>query len=578
MANDLTFGDDLRAKLATGADKLADAVVATLGPGGKYVLIEHPYGGPESTKDGVTVAKSISLEDQTENLGAMLLKIAAVRTNDIAGDGTTTATLLAQQMYKAGLQAVSEGGRATYNPVFLTRGIERAVRIAVDALAGVTKEVKGGDQIHDVALISANYDEVIADVINLAINGGTVEPKHEGEAAKEYEGVGAKGVIAVKESRTHETTIDFVEGYEFERGFISPYLITDVERMVAEVTANIDDKVYVLVYDGKLGVQDLVRVLESAPDKEKRRFLLIAEDYTPETLYTLVMNKVNENIKAVAVKAPGFGDSRKQMLQDIAVSVGGQVISAETGVTIEKLAAEGLLVGTSTKPGYLGRADEVHVTGDSTTILNGAGTDADIEKRVKALEAARKKSDSDYEKEKLDERIGKLSGKAAVIYVGAYNETEMKARKDRVEDALNATRAAAAEGIVPGGGVAYLRLSEAIYAASKKEKNTSVKEGMLIVSRALETPVQRIAANAGASAEEVLAMLKAGESPSYGYDALNEKYGDMYELGILDPALVVRTAIENAASVAVNFLNTQCAVTLIPEKEEGHGQDMRGMM
>ena len=469
---------------------------------------------------------------------------------------------------------MSEEGRATYNPVFLTRGIERAVRIAVDALGGVTKEVKEGDQIHDVALISANYDEVIADVINLAINGGTVEPKQEGEPAKDYQGVGAKGVIAVKESRTNETTIDFVEGYEFERGFLSPYFITDVERMTAEIS----EDVFVLVYDGKLGLQDLVKVLEAAPDKEKRRFLLIAEDYSPEALYTLVMNKVQGNIQAVAVKAPGFGDSRKQMLQDIAVAVGAQVVSAETGVTIEKLAAEGLLVGTKAKPGYLGRADEVHVSGDSTTILKGAGTDADIEKRVKTLEAARKKSDSDYEKEKLDERIGKLSGKAAVIYVGAYNETEMKARKDRVEDALNATRAAAAEGIVPGGGVAYLRLSEAIYAASKKEKNTSVKEGMLIVARALETPVQRIAQNAGASAEEVLAALKAGESPSYGYDALNEKYGDMYELGILDPALVVRTALENAASVAVNFLNTQCAVTMIPEKEGEKGQDMHGMM
>lgn len=571
MANDLAFGDDLRTRLEQGADKLADAVVATLGPGGKYVLIEHPYGGPESTKDGVTVAKSISLEDQTENLGAMLLKTAAVKTNDIAGDGTTTATLLAQQMYKAGLKAVSEEGRATYNPVFLTRGIERAVRIAVDALAGVTKEVKEGDQIHDVALISANYDEVIADVINLAINGGTVEPKHEGEAAREYEGVGAEGVIAVKESNTHETTIDFVDGYEFEKGFLSPYFITDIERMAADV-----EKPYILVYDGTLGVQDLIKVLEAIPEGE-RNLLLIAEKFSPDTLITLVTNKMRETIRAVAVNAPGYGDSRKRMLEDIAVSVGAQVISAEKDLYIEKMTPQDL-VGTKTKPGMLGRAGEVHVSGDTTTILKGAGSQEGIEQQVRSLQAQKKKSTSDYEKEKLDERIGKLSGKAAVIYVGAYNETEMKARKDRVEDALNATRAAAAEGIAPGGGVAYLRLSEAIHAAAKKEKNASVKEGMLIVARALETPVQRIAQNAGASPDEVLAALKAGESPSYGYDALNEKYGDMYELGILDPALVVRTAIENAASVAVSFLNTQCAVTTIPEKDEGKGGDMHGMM
>ncbi len=568
MAKELTFGNEVRTQLAAGADKVARAVCATLGPGGKFVFIETGWGSPNVTKDGVTVAKEVvPLEDAVENLGAMLLKEAATKTNDVAGDGTTTATLLAQSMYTRGLKTM-EGDKRP-NPIYLRRGIESAVKFVVEGLETLTKEVKK-DELYSVALISSNYNEELAGIIDLAINGGTLKSKDdEGEPAT-YEGVGPHGMITVKEGRTHETTVEFVEGYEFDRGYKAPIFITDQEREVAEI-----EKPYVVLYDGKLNSPEiLVRLLDAIPEGE-RNVVFIADDYSQDVLATLYLNGVKGTIQPAAVIAPGFGDRRKEMLDDIATVIGGEVISAERGHSIDKMSKENLLA-------MCGRAKHVRVDKNKTTLIDSAGEQAAIDKRVKSLEGQMKKTTSDYESEKkMEERIARLTGKVAVIYVGAFTETEMKAKKYSIEDALNAVRAASAEGIVAGGGVAYLRLGQMLDAYITKQKglNADARLGMGIVAEALREPLCKIAENAGADAGAVLEKVSANENPSFGYDALNHEYQDMFDkkVGIVDPVLVVRSAIVNAASVAMSLLNAECAVTDIPEKDGGAGPAMPHM-
>lgn len=567
MAKELTFGNDVRSKLAAGVDKVARAVCATLGPGGKFVFIETGWGSPNVTKDGVTVAKEVvPLEDPVENLGAMLLKEAATKTNDVAGDGTTTATLLAQSMYTRGLKTI-EGDKKP-NPIYLRRGIESAVKFVVEGLETLTKEVKK-DELYNVALISSNHNEELAGIIDLAINGGTIKPKDDEGEPVAYEGVGPHGMITVKEGRTHETTVEFVEGYEFDRGYKAPIFITDQERMVAEI-----EKPYVVLYDGKLNSPEiLVKLLDAIPEGE-RNVVFIADDFSQDVLATLYLNGVRGAVQPAAVIAPGFGDRRKEMLDDIAIVTGGEVISAERGHSIDKMSKENILA-------MCGKAKHVRVDKDKTTLIDSAGDRAAIDKRVKMLEGQMKKSTSDYESEKMEERIARLAGKVAVIYVGAFTESEVKPKKYSIDDALNAVRAASAEGIVPGGGVAYLRLGQMLEAYIKKQKglNADAKLGMGIVAEALREPLYKIAENAGADAGEVLEKVSANENPSFGYDALNHEYQDMFDkkVGIVDPALVVRSAIVNAASVVMSLLNAECAVTIIPEKDGGAGPAMPHM-
>ncbi|MBS3165374.1 chaperonin GroEL [Candidatus Woesearchaeota archaeon] len=548
--NKLDFGTDAREKLAMGADKLAQAVTATLGPGGREVIIQTQWGSPTVTKDGVTVAKAIELEDALENLGATLLKEAAIKTNDTAGDGTTTATLLAQSMYRAGLKAIES---ENVNPVYLRRGIEQAVRAIGEQLSSLKRDVRDAEEIRNVALISSNHDESIADIISIAISGGTLR-KGEEDAA-EYQGVGPNGVITVKEGKTSDTSLEFVEGYEFDRGFRSPYFITNPERLSAELPAP-----HIVLYDGKMGLPEVVKVLEEGMKSDPRPFLFIAEDFDEQALATLVLNTLKGHIRAAAVKAPGFGDRRKALLEDIAIATGGKVISSEAGLYLEKMTSAAVLE-------CLGSADEVTVGKDATTILGARAAPGAVESRVRLLEKESEATASDYDKEKLQERIAKLAGKVAVINIGAYTEMEMKERKYRVEDAMNATRAASKEGIVPGGGVAYLRLAQGLEERIAAEKDPSTKKGVQLVADALRQPAYHIAKNAGADADAVLKRLSAGKE-AFGYDALRQEYGDMYTLGVIDPALVVRSAIENAASVAVHLLNAECAVTVIPEKKD----------
>jgi len=545
MAKQLAFSEDARRRLKVGVDTLAEAVKTTLGPKGRNVALDKKWGAPTVTHDGVTVAKEIELEDPYENMGAQLLKEAATKTNDIAGDGTTTATVLAQAIVNEGLKNVAAGA----NPMLLKRGIEMAASTAAQAIRDNSIEVKGKDDIAHVASISA-ADTAIGELI-----------------AEVMDKVGKDGVITVEESKGLAFETEYVDGMQFDRGYISPYFITDQETMQAELS-----EPYVLIYDKKISTaQDLVPILEKLVQTGKRDLLIIAEDVDGEALATLVLNKLRGTFNVVGVKAPGFGDRRKAMLQDIAILTGGTVITEEMGRKLDSTTLEDL-----------GRADKVSSTKDDTTIVGGAGTEEAITGRINQIKAEIENSTSDYDREKLQERLAKLAGGVAVIGVGAATEVELKEKKHRVEDALSATRAAVEEGVVPGGGVALINAIDAIKGLS--DENPDINTGIVIVRRALEEPMRQLARNAGQEGaviiEEVRRRQKNGGRT--GYNVLTDEYVDMVKAGIIDPAKVTRSAIENAASIAAMILTTEALITDIPEPEPpmppGGGGGMPGMM
>ena len=525
MAKEIKFNIDARAKMKEGADALADAVKVTLGPKGRNVVIAKKFGAPQVTKDGVTVAKEIQLEDQFADMGAQMVKEVASKTNDQAGDGTTTATVLAQAIINVGLKNVTAGA----NPMDLKRGIDKAVAAVVANLREQSQEV-GEDyaKIEQVGTISANNDNYIGKLIADAMSK-----------------VKKDGVITVEEAKGTETEVKVVEGMQFDRGYISPYFMTNGDKMEAVL-----DTPYILVTDKKIStMKDLLPVLEPIA-REGKSLLIVAEDVDGEALTTLVVNKLRGTLKIAAVKAPGFGDRRKEMLQDIAVLTGGMVISEERGFSLE-----------STTPDMLGKAEKVVVTKDNTTVVNGAGSAEAIQERADLIRKQIATTTSDYDREKLQERLGKLAGGVAVLYVGAATEVEMK-EKDRVEDALSATRAAVEEGIVPGGGVAYIRASEAI--KDLKGVNEDETTGIHIVARAIEEPLRQIAANAGVEGSVIINKIREGKS-DFGYNARTDEYVNMFEAGVIDPTKVSRVALENAASVAGMFLTTECAIVDLPE-------------
>ena len=542
MAKQLLFGEDARKALQRGVDTLANKVKITLGPKGRNVVLEKKFGAPQIVNDGVTIAKEIELEDPFENMGAQLVKEVATKTNDIAGDGTTTATVLAQAIIQEGLKNVAAGA----NPMIIRNGIKKAVDAAVDSLKEISKPIEGKSSIAQVATISAASEGV----------GNLI--------ADAMEKVGKDGVITVEESKTMQTYLDEVEGMQFDRGYLSAYMVTDTEKMIADL-----DNPYILITDKKItSVQELLPVLEQIVQQGKK-LLIIADDVESEALATLVVNKLRGTFTCVAVKAPGFGDRRKAMLQDIATLTGGTVISEEVGLELKE-----------TTLMQLGRAGRVTVDKDNTTIVEGAGNADEIAARVAAIKAQIEETTSEYDKEKLQERLAKLAGGVAVINVGAATETEMKEIKLRIEDALNATRAAVEEGIVPGGGVALIK---AIAAVEKVEKSATGDEatGIRIIRKALEAPLYNIAVNAGVEGAVVVEHVKASKNAYYGYDALNGKYVDMVEKGIIDPTKVTRSALQNAASIASMVLTTESLVTDIPKAEPAApagGPDMGGMM
>ena len=526
MAKDIKFNMDARAQMKVGADALADAVKVTLGPKGRNVVIDKKFGAPQVTKDGVTVAKEIELEDKFANMGAQMVKEVASKTNDQAGDGTTTATVLAQAIINVGLKNVTAGA----NPMDLKRGIDKAVAAVVKSLREQSQEV-GEDyaKIEQVGTISANNDNYIGKLIADAMSK-----------------VKKDGVITVEEAKGTETEVKVVEGMQFDRGYISPYFMTNGDKMEAVL-----DNPYILVTDKKVStMKDLLPVLEPIA-REGKSLLIIAEDVDGEALTTLVVNKLRGTLKIAAVKAPGFGDRRKEMLQDIAILTGGTVISEERGFSLE-----------GTTPDMLGKAEKVVVTKDNTTVVNGAGAADAIKERADLIRKQIETTTSDYDREKLLERLGKLAGGVAVLYVGAATEVEMKEKKDRVEDALSATRAAVEEGIVPGGGVAYIRAAEAI--KDLKGDNEDETTGIHIVARAIEEPLRQIAANAGVEGSVIINKIREGKG-DFGYNARTEEYVNMFEAGVIDPTKVSRVALENAASVAGMFLTTECAIVDIPE-------------
>ena len=526
MAKDIKFNMDARAKMKEGADALADAVKVTLGPKGRNVVIAKKFGAPQVTKDGVTVAKEISLEDQFADMGAQMVKEVASKTNDQAGDGTTTATVLAQAIINVGLKNVTAGA----NPMDLKRGIDKAVAEVVKNLREQSQEV-GEDyaKIEQVGTISANNDNYIGKLIADAMSK-----------------VKKDGVITVEEAKGTETEVKVVEGMQFDRGYISPYFMTNGDKMEAVL-----DTPYILITDKKIStMKDLLPVLEPIA-REGKSLLIIAEDIDGEALTTLVVNKLRGTLKIAAVKAPGFGDRRKEMLQDIAILTGGMVISEERGFTLE-----------NATPDMLGKAEKVVVTKDNTTVVNGAGAADAIQERADLIRKQIETTTSDYDREKLQERLGKLAGGVAVLYVGAATEVEMKEKKDRVEDALSATRAAVEEGIVPGGGVAYIRASQVL--ADLKGENEDETTGIRIVARAIEEPLRQIAANAGVEGSVIINKIREGKG-DFGYNARTDEYVNMFEAGVIDPTKVSRVALENAASVAGMFLTTECAIADIPE-------------
>lgn len=544
MAKEIKFGREATESLLKGVDILADTVKVTLGPKGRNVILEKAFGTPHITKDGVSVAKEIELEDQVENLGAQLLKEVASRTNDISGDGTTTATVLAQSIVREGLRSVAAG----MNPIELKRGIDLAVEKVVEFLKNNSKEVgDSSDEIKQVASISANNDETIGSLI-----------------AEAFEKVGKEGVITVEEAKGTETYVDVVEGMQFDRGYQSPYFVTDSDKMIAEL-----ENPYILIHDKKISnLQDILPILEQV-SQSNRPLLIISEEVEGQALATLVVNRLRGSLKIAAVKAPGFGDRRKAMLEDIAILTGGTVISEERGYTLENAGIE-----------FLGQAEKVQIDKDNTTIVNGAGQAADIENRVNQIKSQIESTTSDYDREKLQERLAKLAGGVAVLYVGAISEVEMKEKKDRVDDALHATRAAIEEGIVPGGGVALLRAVEALEGVSGNYDDTT--RGIDIVRRALQAPMRQIAANAGYDGAVVAGKILESKEFNFGFDAKNEQYVDMFETGILDPTKVTRVALENAASVAGMLLTTEAVVTEIKKDDAAGmppmGGGMPGMM
>ena len=537
MAKDIKFDIEARDGLKRGVDALANAVKVTLGPKGRNVIISKSFGGPTVTKDGVSVAKEIELADPLENMGAQMVKEVASKTNDLAGDGTTTATVLAQAIVKEGLKNVAAGA----NPMDLKRGIDKAVEAIVADLAKQTQSVgDSSEKIKQVASISANNDETIGDLI-----------------AKAFTKVGKEGVITVEEAKGTDTYVDVVEGMQFDRGYLSPYFVTDADKMVAELS-----NPYVLLYDKKISnLQELLPILEPVA-QSSRPLLIIAEDVDGQALATLVVNKLRGGLKIAAVKAPGFGDRRKAMLEDIAILTGGTVIAEESGYSLENTTLE-----------MLGTAETISIDKDNTTIVNGAGEADLIKGRVNQIKAQMETSTSDYDKEKLQERLAKLAGGVAVLYVGAASEVEMKEKKDRVDDALHATRAAVEEGIVAGGGVALVRAKTVL--ASLKSENADEATGIQIISRAVEAPLRTIVENAGGEGSVVIAKVTEG-SGDFGFNAKTGEYVQMLAAGIIDPKKVTRVALENAASVAGMILTTECA--LIEIKEDAGPSPMGGGM
>ena len=526
MAKEITYDLEARTALKAGVDKLADAVKVTLGPKGRNVVIEKKFGSPTITKDGVTVAKEIELGNKLEDIGAQMVKEVASKTSDIAGDGTTTATVIAQTLIAEGLKNVTAGA----NPMSIKRGIDSGRNAVVEALKSQSKDLPDSTQITNVATISANDDQEIGEKI-----------------AEAMEKVGKDGVITVEESKTAETFLEFVEGMQFDRGYLSPYFVTNPESMETEM-----DDAYILIHDKKLSnMKDLLPLLEKVVQTGKQ-VMIIAEDVEGEALATLVVNKLRGTFKVLAVKAPGFGDRRKAMLEDIAVLTGGTVISEDAGYKLENATLE-----------YLGKAKRIVSDKDNTTIVDGGGKKDAIKSRINEIKVQIDKTSSDYDREKLQERLAKLSGGVAVVNVGAATEVEMKEKKARVEDALHATRAAVEEGIIPGGGVALLRAQVALDKL-KVEGGQSV--GVDILRRALEAPIRQICENAGAEASIVVQNVRDGKG-AHGFDARDESYVDMFEAGIIDPTKVARVAVENACSIAGMILTTEAAVTEIPEKE-----------
>ena len=524
-AKELLFNTDARAKLKKGVDALAEAVKVTLGPKGRNVVIDKKFGSPTVTKDGVTVAKEVELADPIENMGAQMVKEVATKTSDLAGDGTTTATVLAQAIYREGLKNVTAGA----NPMELKRGIDKAVQAIVEELKTLSTPTPGKKEIAQVGTISANNDAEIGKLI-----------------AEAMEKVGKDGVITVEEAKGIETTLETVDGMQFDRGYLSPYFVTDPEKMEAVL-----DDAYILIHDKKISaMKDLLPVLEKVA-QTGRPMLLIAEDVEGEALATLVVNKLRGTLKVAAVKAPGFGDRRKEMLRDISILTGGQVISEEVGFKLENATLNDL-----------GRAKRIVIDKDNTTLVDGKGKEDAIEGRIGEIRAAIEKSTSDYDREKLQERLAKLSGGVAVINVGAATETEMKEKKARVEDALHATRAAVEEGIVAGGGVALIRAQKAL---EKIRGTDDEKIGVDIVRRAIEEPIRAIAQNAGVEGSIVLAKVKESKDKNFGYNAATDEYQDLVKEGVIDPTKVTRTALQNAASIAAMLLTTECVVV---EKKE----------
>ncbi len=534
-AKELQFNTDARAGLKRGVDQLAQAVKVTLGPKGRNVVIDRKFGSPTVTKDGVTVAKEVELSDPIENMGAQMVKEVATKTSDLAGDGTTTATVLAQAIFREGLKNVTAGT----NPMAIKRGIDKAVEMVVAELKSLSTPTKGKKEIAQVGTISANNDEEIGNLI-----------------ADAMEKVGKDGVITVEEARGLETTLETVEGMQFDRGYLSPYFVTDPERMEAVL----EDAV-VLIYDKKISsMKDLLPVLEKVA-QGGRPLLIIAEDVEGEALATLVVNKLRGTLRVCAVKAPGFGDRRKAMLADVATLTGGTVISEEVGLKLE-----------NANVADLGHAKRIVVDKDNTTIIDGAGDQSAIKGRIDEIKAAIDKSTSDYDREKLQERLAKLAGGVAVIHVGAATETEMKEKKARVEDALHATRAAVEEGIVPGGGVALLRIQAKI--RDFKMENADEQVGVNIIARALEEPIRQIAENAGVEGSIVVDKVRNSKEPKYGYNARTDNYEDLVEAGVIDPTKVTRTALQNAASIASLLLTTECVV--VEKKEDDKSPAMPG--
>jgi chaperonin GroEL len=535
-AKEVRFGGEAREKMLRGVDILANAVKVTLGPKGRNVVIDKSFGAPRTTKDGVTVAKEVELEDKFENMGAQMVREVASKTNDSAGDGTTTATVLAQAIVREGAKNVAAG----MNPMDLKRGIDMAVAAAIDSIKKQSKKVKGSEEVGQVGTISANGEKSIGDMI-----------------AKAMQKVGNEGVITVEEAKTAETELDVVEGMQFDRGYLSPYFITNADKMVVEL-----EDVYILLHEEKLSsLQSMLPVLEAVVQTSKP-LLIVAEDIEGEALATLVVNKLRGGLKIAAVKAPGFGDRRKAMLEDIAVLTGGQVISEDLGIKLENVTLD-----------MLGRAKRVKVEKENTTIVDGSGKKKDIEGRVAQIKVQIEETTSDYDKEKLQERLAKLAGGVAVIKVGGSTEVEVKERKDRVDDALNATRAAVEEGIVPGGGVALLRAKKAVEAVTSKVAD--VQAGINIVSKALEAPIRQIVENAGVEGSIVVGKLLE-KSGNYGFNAQTEEYCDMVAAGIIDPTKVVRVALQDAASVASLLITTEAMIAEKPKDKAPMGMPPGG--